>query len=52
MPLHAGAALEGVDLQIEDGEHVAVVGPSGAGKTTLLHVAAAALRASGGRVLL
>lgn len=52
VPLHARAALEGVDLQIEDGEHVAVVGPSGAGKTTLLHVAAAALRASGGRVLL
>jgi phosphonate transport system ATP-binding protein len=39
-------------MRIESGEHVAVVGPSGAGKTTLLHVAAAALRPSGGHVLL
>jgi phosphonate transport system ATP-binding protein len=45
-------ALADVDLNIEGSEHVALVGPSGAGKTTLLHVAAAALRATGGRVLL
>jgi phosphonate transport system ATP-binding protein len=45
-------ALDGVDLRIGGGEHVAVVGPSGAGKTTLLQVAAAALRSHGGRVLL
>ena len=49
---HTRAALDDVELRIEEGEHVAVVGPSGAGKTTLLHVAAAALRASAGRVLL
>lgn len=43
-------ALDGVDLVVERGEHVAVLGENGAGKTTLLRILATALRPSAGKL--
>ncbi len=43
--------LRGVDLDIFQGETLAVVGASGAGKSTLLHILGTLERPSGGQVL-
>ena len=44
-------ALAGVDLAIEEGEILGVVGPNGSGKTTLFNVVTGVHRPSGGNVL-
>jgi heme exporter protein A len=43
-------ALDSVDLVIDAGEHMAVLGDNGAGKTTLLRILATALRPTSGTV--
>ena len=43
-------ALKGIELTVEQGEMVVIVGPSGAGKTTLLHILGTLDRPSGGKV--
>src|ERR1700687_1709204 len=43
-------ALDSVDLVVDAGEHVAVLGENGAGKPTLLRILATAARPTAGRL--
>ena len=43
--------LKGIDLHIDKGEVVSIVGPSGAGKTTLLQIIGTLDKPDGGTVV-
>jgi putative ABC transport system ATP-binding protein len=53
-PLPAGevAAVAGIDLDVDPGEFVAVVGRSGSGKTTLINLLAGIDRATSGEIVI
>ena len=44
--------LKGIDLHVNKGEVVSIVGPSGAGKTTLLQIIGTLDKADGGQIVI
>jgi ABC-type nitrate/sulfonate/bicarbonate transport system ATPase subunit len=44
--------IENINLEIQRGEFVSIVGPSGSGKSTLFNIVSGLIRPTGGRVLL
>jgi branched-chain amino acid transport system ATP-binding protein len=44
-------AADGVNLEIESGERLAIIGPNGAGKTTFLNICTGYLKPSAGKVV-
>ncbi|MFI7632687.1 ATP-binding cassette domain-containing protein [Nonomuraea sp. NPDC049400] len=48
---HSAPVLDGLDLVIPEGDHLAVVGPSGAGKSTLAALVSGVLRPAKGEAL-
>ncbi len=47
---YATKALDGVDLQVEEGEFIAIMGPSGSGKSTLVSILSGISAPTGGSV--